>query len=47
MSTPLIWCVGVVYLCVAIDQFRKGDVGMGIAWLGYSAANVGLGMNAR
>lgn len=47
MSTPLILCVGVVYLLVAVDQWRKGDSGMALAWLGYALANVGLAMNAR
>lgn len=44
MSRSLIWCVGVVYLLVALDQFRKGHAGMGIAWLGYAIGNLGLGL---
>jgi hypothetical protein len=47
MSSPLILIVGLVYLAVAIDQWRKGDGGMAIAWLGYALANVGLAMSAR
>ena len=47
MSTPLILGVGAVYLIVALDQYRKGEVGMAIAWLGYAMANVGLAMSAR
>jgi len=47
MAAPLIWFVGVIYLVVAIDQWRKGDHGMALAWLGYSLANVGLGLRAR
>jgi hypothetical protein len=47
MSSPLILVVGLVYLAVAIDQWRKGDSGMAIAWLGYALANVGLAMSAR
>lgn len=47
MSTPLIWAVGLVYLCVAIDQFRKGEIGMGIAWVGYSIGNLGLGLASK
>ena len=47
MSTPLILCVAVVYLLVAVDQWRKGDGGMALAWLGYALSNVGLAMNAR
>ena len=47
MSAPLILGVGAVYLLVALDQYRKGDVGMAVAWLGYAMANVGLAMSAR
>jgi hypothetical protein len=47
MSSTLILCVGFVYLMVGIDQFRKGDPGMALAWLGYALANVGLAWNAR
>lgn len=47
MSSPLILCVGVVYLLVAVDQFKKGATGMAIAWFGYALANVGLAMSAR
>lgn len=47
MSSPLILLVGVVYLVVAIDQFRRGSVGMALAWLGYAIANVGLAWEAR
>lgn len=43
----MILFVGGIYLLVAIDQFRKGEVGMSIAWLGYAAANVGLAMAAK
>lgn len=47
MSAPLILGVGVVYLVVALDQFRQGSPGMALAWLGYSVANVGLAMVAK
>ena len=47
MSAPLILGVGVVYLVVAIDQYRNGSPGMAIAWLGYSLANCGLAMVAK
>jgi hypothetical protein len=45
MSALLI--VGVVYLVVAVDQFRQGSPGMAIAWFGYALANVGLAMAAK
>ena len=47
MSSPLILAVGVVYLVVALDQYRQGSAGMAIAWFGYALANVGLAMAAR
>lgn len=47
MSSTLIWGIGVVYLVVAVDQFAKGNNGMGIAWLGYSLGNLGLGMASQ
>jgi len=47
MSSTMILCVGFVYLMVGVDQFRKGDPGMALAWLGYALANVGLAWNAR
>jgi len=47
MSAPLILGVGVVYLVVALDQFRQGSPGMALAWFGYAVANVGLAMVAK
>ena len=47
MSSPLILAVGVVYLVVALDQYRQGSPGMAIAWFGYALANVGLAMAAK
>lgn len=47
MSAPLIIGVGVVYLVVALDQYRQGSPGMALAWFGYALANVGLAMVAK
>ena len=47
MSSGLILAVGVVYLVVAVDQYRQGAPGMALAWLGYALANVGLAMAAK
>jgi hypothetical protein len=47
MSSPLILTVGVVYLVVAVDQYRQGSPGMALAWAGYALANVGLAMSAK
>jgi len=42
MSAWLIAIIGVVYLAVAIDLLFKGQMGLGIAFLGYALGNVGL-----
>jgi hypothetical protein len=47
MSSWLIAVIGVVYLVVAVDLYIKGQVGLSIAFLGYSLGNVGLFMEAR
>jgi hypothetical protein len=47
VSAPLIIGVGLVYLVVALDQYRQGSPGMAIAWFGYALANVGLAMVAK
>lgn len=47
MSGPLILFVGAIYAYVAIDQFLKGNTGMGMAFTGYAFSNLGLSMFAR
>jgi hypothetical protein len=47
MSGWLIATIGFVYLYIGIDLIIRGQVGMGIAYLGYSLGNVGLYMEAR
>ena len=42
MSGPLIAITGLIYLYVACDLAWRGNVGLAIAYAGYSAANVGL-----
>jgi hypothetical protein len=42
MSGPLIALTGLIYLFVACDLAWRGNVGLGIAYLGYAFANVGL-----
>ena len=46
MSSWLIATIGVVYLYIGVDLIVKGQVGMGIAYLGYSLGNVGLYMES-
>lgn len=47
VSGPLIALTGVIYLYVSLDQFWRGNVGMGVAYLGYAFSNVGLYLLAR
>lgn len=46
MSAWMIGAIGVVYMVVAIDLLRKGNTGLGIAFIGYAIGNVGLTMEA-
>ena len=47
MSTWLIAIIGVVYLVIAIDLIIKGNVGLGVTFVGSSLGNVGLCIAAR
>lgn len=47
MSSWLIAIIGFVYLAVAGDLLYKGQVGLGIAFLGYALGNVGLYIAAK
>jgi hypothetical protein len=42
MSGWLIALTGFLYAYVSLEQFLKGNIGLGIAYAGYSFANVGL-----
>jgi hypothetical protein len=42
MSAALIALVTVIYVGVAVSEFRAGHVGMGLTFIGYAFANVGL-----
>ena len=46
MSSWLIATIGFVYLYIGVDLIIKGQVGMGIAYLGYSLGKVGLYLEA-
>lgn len=46
MSAWLIAIIGVVYAVVAADLIIKGNIGLGIAFVGYAIGNVGLTMEA-
>lgn len=47
MSPFLIAVTGAIYLVVAADLVCHGKTGLGIAYLGYAFANVGLYLAAR
>lgn len=47
MSAWLIAIIGVVYAVVAADLLVKGNLGLGIAFIGYSFANIGLYLAAK
>jgi hypothetical protein len=42
MSGWLIATVGFVYAYVSFEQFYRGNIGLGLAYAGYSFANIGL-----
>jgi hypothetical protein len=46
MSSTLIAIVGAVYTVVAFDLIIKGNMGLGIAFVGYALGNVGLFLEA-
>jgi hypothetical protein len=47
MNAILIAIIGFVYLIIALDSFKKGQIGLGISFLGYSLGNVGLYLVAK
>jgi hypothetical protein len=42
MSATLIAIIGVVYAVVAADLLWRGNIGLGIAFIGYSIGNAGI-----
>lgn len=47
MSSHLIALTGCIYAYVAAEQFFRGNPGLGIAYMGYAFANVGLYLVAK
>jgi len=47
MSAWLVASVGVIYFLTAIDSFFKDNMGLGVAFLGYSIGSIGLWMQTR
>lgn len=46
MSAYLIGFIGLVYAIVAGDLLWRGNMGLGIAFIGYAIGNIGLTMEA-
>jgi hypothetical protein len=44
MNAWLIAIIGIVYLFVAVQFIMKGQVGLGVSFLGYALGNVGMVM---
>ena len=44
MNAWLIGGIGILYTIVAVQFFMKGQIGMGLSFLGYALGNVGLVM---
>lgn len=42
MSGSLIALVGLIYAYVSLEQYMKGNIGLGLAYTGYAFANIGL-----
>lgn len=47
MAAWLIAIIGVVYLVVAVQLLLQGNLGLGVAFIGYSLGNLGLYIVAR
>jgi hypothetical protein len=47
MAPTLIILIGGVYAVVAFDLIRNGNLGLGIAFIGYALGNVGLWIAAK
>lgn len=42
MSAWLIIFVGLIYAGISVEQFMKGNTGMGLTFAGYAFSNYGL-----
>jgi len=47
MSSWLVATVGVIYFLTAIDSFFRQNMGLGVAFLGYSIGSIGLWIQTR
>jgi hypothetical protein len=42
MNTYLLGATTLIYLAVGFNHFAKGNLGLGVAFLAYAVANVGI-----
>jgi hypothetical protein len=47
MSSWLVATVGIIYFLTAIDSFFRNNMGLGVAFLGYSIGSIGLWIQTR
>lgn len=47
MSHTLIALIGVAYVWIGVEQWVKGNAGVGIMFLGYAVAQWGVWMQAK
>lgn len=47
LNLILLLGVGIVYIIVGLNYFIQGNSGMGIAFVAYAVANIGLYMAGR
>jgi hypothetical protein len=47
MSHTLIALIGVAYVWIGVEQWAKGGTGVGIMFIGYAVAQVGVWLQAR
>jgi hypothetical protein len=47
MSHTLIALIGVAYIWIGVEQWAKGNMGVGIMFVGYAVAQAGVWMQAR
>ena len=47
MSHTLILAIGVAYVWIGVEQWAKGNTGVGIMFLGYAVAQAGVYLQAK
>ena len=47
MSHTLIAIIGVAYIWIGVEQWLKGDTGVGVMFIGYAVGQTGVWMQAK